>query len=384
MARKPTKSQDASPALFVTKGGGLSLAGTRIDANGQPVKSYTKDLIRDGEWVVPQTGVKFQVTPALREHWAAEFARMTANGVKVPVPNGHTTDALENQGYVTGLFNGTGEGGSRTDTLYASIDLIGTDAIEASSKIEVSIFVPPELKDGKGNVYKTPIAHVALTPVPVVSGQDGFIPIAASRDAAPVQVPVFRLAQPQGESMNDMLLSIAKALGVDVSGFKDDASVHDAILAKIGGAAKASQETVAAKDAAVAAARTATAALALAREGPKFTHLEIKSVRTARRMALDQKVASGNLTPAAATALSAVIAPDGDGIALSLSPDLDAMVDGVIAAIGLIDAKILGAQTKAQEGVSLSRATPGGEGKPLTGAEAMTAAASLMSTIGIK
>ena len=48
--------------------------------------------------------------------------------------------------------------------------------------------------------------------------------------------------------MNEMLLSVAKALGVDASGLKDDAALHDAILAAIGKTTKASTEAVAAKD----------------------------------------------------------------------------------------------------------------------------------------
>jgi hypothetical protein len=335
------------------------LTGARIDANGQPVKSYTKDLIRDGEWVLPKTGDRFQVTPELREHWVAEFDRMTANGVKVPVPNGHTVDAVKNYGYVTRLFN---DG----DTLFMGVDIIGEEGIKATSSTEVSVFVPPSVTGGKGEVYPRAIAHVALTPIPVVSGQGKFIPdvpyvtIAASRDSKPENVPVYRLANSNGDStVNENLMAICKALGIDASGMKDDAEATAAIMAKIQGAEAAQKDATKAKDAAVAAARDATAALALAREGPKFTHLETKAVRTSRRMALDAVVAGGHVTLACAKALSTIIAPDGDAIALSLTPDLDAMVDGVVAALKLNDPKVLGEQTRAQSAVALSRETPG-------------------------
>lgn len=218
----------------------LALAGASgavtsegIDANKQPFKVYSKDLIRVGKWTVPQTGMEFSVTREDLAHWRETFLAMSAAGVKVPVPEGHTDDPAKNRGYVEDM---TVDG----DTLRASIRLIGDDAIKLASRNEVSIFVPPSLTDGKANTYTRPIAHVALTPVPVISGQEAFVPIAASRGMGVSQttnVPVFQLAQ---ESAMD-LKKLASKFGITTEGVSDDA-----LYASI--AAKADELTAASKN----------------------------------------------------------------------------------------------------------------------------------------
>lgn len=359
--------------LVCAVGAGI-LAGSTTDANGSPVKTYVKDLIRVGDWVMPSTGDEFSVTAADLDNWVAQFDRMNANGVKVHVPSGHTNEADANRGYVVGMFR---EG----DTLYGRIELIGADAIAMASRTEVSIYVPPSLKDGKGNVYTSPIEHVALTPIPVVSGQDQFRPIAASRGEAPKQVPVFRLSQEPG--MNPHLVSIAKMHGIDPSAYSDDAALHDAIKAKMdtmSGGAEASKAELSAVKASLAASRAELAAMKTPAEPDP---LVLSLSRKNRNLEIDGLVNAGKVIPAVAKALKAAWVPDDAGtLKLSLSPAACGLFDATLAAIGQMDHKILGEQTKAQ-GVALSRTEPGNDG-PVRGAEAKTAAASLMGSIGIK
>ena len=334
------------------------LADARTDANGAPVKTFTKDLISVGTWVTPD-GQQFEVTPATLSRWVDTFEAMQADGVKVPVPEGHTDDAGKNRGYVTGMF-------VDGDTLKATIDLIGEDAIAMASRTEVSIFVPPSLKSGRGTVYEQPIAHVALTPVPVVNGQGGFVPIAASRGGN-AHVPVLRLAEQEGSTTMNPIQQIASALGIDTSGM-DDAAVLAAIMAALDGAgeqdasadSQASAEELASS---LATARVTIAALRKGKGAPREPDpMVLKLSRQNRRLELDQLVASGKITPAVAKALDAAWVSE-SGLKFSLDPNVDALWDATLAALRSNDARQLGEVTRAQS-VRLARETPGGGAVP--------------------
>lgn len=346
-------SRDLSRVLLCAAvGAGSMLDGARTDANGQPVKSFEKDLIRTGTWHDPRTGDAFTVTSDDLNRWALEFARMKSNGIKVPVPNGHTDSADANRGWVEDMF-------VRGDTLFARIDLVGEDAIKLASTAEVSIYAPRELIGGKGEKYDNPIAHVALTPVPVISGQGGFVPIKASRGGVE-NVPVFRLSMES--TMNPHLLSVAKAMGVDCSACKTDQDVHDAIMAARG---KSSQDAVACareRDEAKAALALARTELEAAKKPASFSPIELKLTRKTREQDVGQLMADGNLTKSAADELKGVFAPGDDaGLALSMTPAADAIFEKTVAALRKNDPKVLAAQITAN-GRELARQVPGGEG----------------------
>ncbi len=157
-------------------GGPWVAAGQQTGAGGSAERRYRKELIRVGSYVKVEDGIEFEVTHRTLRHWIGEFARMKANGVRVPIPNGHHNagNADQNRGYVEALI-------VDGDALYMECRLIGRDAIQAAERADVSIFVPPQLVDGKGNVYVQPIEHVALCTDPVVPGLGEFVPLAASR-----------------------------------------------------------------------------------------------------------------------------------------------------------------------------------------------------------
>lgn len=355
MGTKRDKSAGSSRVLMCDAGAGM-LAGARTDANGVPVKSYVKDLIRVGTYRDPKLGDTFDVTPDDLDRWVREFDRMNSNGVKVPVPDGHTFDSQNNRGYVTGLFHD----GS---TLFGNIDLIGEDAIRMASRTEVSIYQPVEFTDDKQNKYDRPIAHVALTPVPVISGQGGFVPITASRGGTE-RVPVYRLAQ-ETTTMNPQLLAVAKALGVDCSACKTDQDLHDAILAKNGGGAEKAVAMARELDEtkkALSLARTELEAAKKGDEGETNPRV-LKLSRQSRALQLDQLVpASGSAMKAFVDAQKKRWCPDDDkALALSLSPSNDALFEGLMADLKLIDFKALGEQTR--QARELGRTTPGADSK---------------------
>lgn len=137
--------------------------------------AYRKELIRVGDYAHPGDGYEFSITRETLQHWADTFKLMKKNGVKVPMPSTHegVGDPDKNRGYITSM---SVEG----DSLIATCDLIGEDALAAAMKSDVSIASPAEWTDGKGNKYLRPITHVALVTDPVIPGLENFIALVAS------------------------------------------------------------------------------------------------------------------------------------------------------------------------------------------------------------
>jgi hypothetical protein len=135
----------------------------------QPSVFLWKDLIRVGRYRHPARARPIHVSQQRLEHWARMFGRMSGNGVKVHIPADHSNAAADNRGYVLAMKR-------VGDRLMALCQFIGADAIRDASRNQVSIGVAPLFVDGKGRTYRDAIVHVALTPVPVVPGQDPFIP----------------------------------------------------------------------------------------------------------------------------------------------------------------------------------------------------------------
>lgn len=346
MAKRKTLTAYVLPVIAGAASLSSSLA---TDASGQPVQRFRKDIISVGEWVHPNTGEKISVTRERLARFAATFAAMKAAGVRVPVPSDHTESAEKNRGWVEDMWV---EG----DRLYAELSLIGDDAIREASRNHVSIFLMGKLTDGKGNEYDDAIAHVALTPTPVISGQDGFIALSAGR------VPVLSLA---GANDMDYLKKVALALGITIGdGAKEDEvekMVMDAIAKlKDGGAAAAT----AAKEATEAKAALSTARTTIAELEAKLKPREIdptvlKLSRKNRELELSRRVESGKLSQAAADKIKAAWIGDDKALALSMSPAMDAAWEQTLEAIDVNEPKPKGEVTRGQ---ALARQTPGEKG----------------------
>ena len=151
---------------------GIAL-GSLMVTDGVPSQLFRKEVIRVGSYVKDDEGLEFEVTPKLLQHWVDTFKHMKANGVDVPIPAGHNNDPDKNHGYVRDIFI---EG----ESLINVIELIGEGSVDLAKRNHVSVFVPPEFVDGKGNKYQRPIMHVALTPTPVIPGLGGWESVAAS------------------------------------------------------------------------------------------------------------------------------------------------------------------------------------------------------------
>jgi len=157
----------------------------------------TKTILPPGVHHAPQ-GV-LRATPERIRSWADKFRRMKAAGIRVPVCWGHQPGAIPgegedkarrqfalsrfNAGYLEDLQVGAGGG------LDGVLDIPGAETDEEGNLLtwaqmpdgrkvrcaikEVSAAIR-DWKDGKGREWPDVIMHVALVPLPVVAGQEGF------------------------------------------------------------------------------------------------------------------------------------------------------------------------------------------------------------------
>lgn len=354
-----TSTLPDAPAVIAMDGKPFAPVGEpTTDANGQPRRTYRKELIRAGTFVT-NANQQFTVTPDVLDHWAATFSRMDAAGVKVPVPVGHTERDEANRGWVRGMER---DG----DSLYATIELIGEDAIKMASRTDVSIFSPLTIKDGKGVEYVRPISHVALTSEPVVAGLGAF-EVVASLGQKWNNVPVLRLAQ-GATNMDEFLKELAAAVGLTITDTMSEDEIKGAIKAKVGvldkkaeQADKAEEEKAAAVEQAVAAARTKWEADKGA--GTKVDPLNVRFAGDAMETELNAVAADGHITPACRDGIAAaLIGKDRAAIAASRSSEeLAGRMDtfkSLVAALRKNTVKELAEKT-GQQVIAMSRTLPG-------------------------
>lgn len=200
-------------------GGAVALADA---TKRQP---FLKEAVRCGQWV-DGNGNKTPIDSARLAHWAETFRQMKAAGVSVPLMSDHTFEAEKTRGVVDDLYMGTSPVDGQP-CLYARFTAIGEDAITEVARNDVSILAD-DFTDGTGKKWPDAIQHIALTPIPVVPGQSGPVPVIASRGGKAVRVVRFSRAQETSE-MNWTKLAAALSL----TGLTDE-TAEAAILARVG------------------------------------------------------------------------------------------------------------------------------------------------------
>lgn len=159
--------------------------------------TFKKVILSPGVYHAPQG--KLHATPDRVRGWARTFKRMQKNGIRVPICWGHQPGAIPGDGqdksnrqYELSRFNA----GYIRDMQVASsgdlegvLDIPGADVDEDGNLVtwaqmpdgrkvrcaikEVSAAIR-DWKDGQGRQWPDAIMHVALVPLPVVAGQEGF------------------------------------------------------------------------------------------------------------------------------------------------------------------------------------------------------------------
>lgn len=271
-----------------------------------PQRKFRKEIIRIGTYV--KGDQQFEVTPSTLRNWIRQFRTMKRNGVKVPIPLSHDEDGEsdKNRGWVNDLFV---EG----DSLFMTCTLIGNDAIETASRSDVSLYSPPTFQDGKGNEYKRPITHVALTTHPVVPGLSDFVPLAASLTCKETEMDLGKLG---------------KALSLDL-GDKDKAEETIAaafaqLRKDIDGEKKKREAAEKERDALKVKVKPVTE--------PDDTLVSLAADN--RTMKLKQLVEAGRITPVVRDKLEALyVGDDNAALILSLKAGTQGEFDKVVAAL---------------------------------------------------
>lgn len=311
----------------------VAASGTTANAAGQPVQRFVKELTRAGHYEV--RGETVDIDGDMLDTFVLSFEKMKAKGVKVPVPSGHTIDPDKNRGWVHDMYR-------MGDVLMGVLELVGEDGIAMAGTNDVSIYAEPGFKDGTGEEYPWAVTHVALTPVPVVNGLEGFVSLSRAK-GKPIKAPVFKLAQ---ESTMITWPQVADALGMEGA---EDLTDENAIE-KLKAYAEKLKATPADKPPADAAAPPSPQVMSLARK--------------ARKGDIDRLVNAGKINPPVAAELSAIFVSDG-ALSLDMSDkgEGDARFDKLIAALDKINPVELGERVR-QNAVALSRSAPGSGNDP--------------------
>ena len=139
--------------------------------SGLPAFYYWKDALRVGHYAHPAGRYSLRVTRDKLDGYAAAFAAMRANGVGVPILMDHAPTAAATLGWIVAVRR---DG----DRLLELHQFLGEDARDTGLRNHVSLGIDPDYVDGRGVRYGEAIVHSAVTPVPVVPGQDEFTALA--------------------------------------------------------------------------------------------------------------------------------------------------------------------------------------------------------------
>ena len=167
------------------------------EVNGQPAAYFWADGIRVGRYIHPAGKFELHVDEKRLDAWADNFRKMKAAGVDVPVPIDHSSSARDNLGYVVDIKR-------ERDTLKLLHQLIGEDAIKLAARNKVSLGIDPRFVDGLGNAFGDCIVHSSLTPVPLVPGQEGLVPMSLPMPAGRAMVFHLAAAEPLRREYADL------------------------------------------------------------------------------------------------------------------------------------------------------------------------------------
>ena len=135
--------------------------------SGLPAFYYWKDAIRTGTYAHPSGRYSLSVTRDRLDGYARTFSAMRANGVGVPILMDHAPTAAATLGWIVAVRR---DG----DRLLELHQFLGEQARDTGLRNHVSLGIDPDFVDGRGVRYGEAIVHSAVTPVPVVPGQDEF------------------------------------------------------------------------------------------------------------------------------------------------------------------------------------------------------------------
>jgi hypothetical protein len=308
---------------------------------GQPAAYFWKEMIHAGNYVHPAQRFSLSVDPDRLARWAETGANMLAAGVAVPINCDHSDRARDVVGYVK-QFKLDG------DQLLGLCQFIGPEAALVAARNQVSVGIDPDFTDGEARNWGEAIVHLALTPVPIVPDQEGFVDASEDETLTLEEPPEVACTPGQlkrlvGLLPDDEELTAENCIGRMIEFLE---SIDDEDVAEL------------------SAARRKILELSARVPSPLSGEAEAALVEAAT-MKLDAAVANGGLSPAARDRLVETLVRSGEGkanlyaLSRAANPTGDRALALAVADILLENQPIaLGERTCLQ---AFSRPTPGEE-----------------------
>jgi len=151
--------------------------------------TFEKEIL--SETVIVKGGKEYHITPEILDNCVVQYRRMKKSGVKVNVHSGHTHTPETKRGEVLDIYTKRRRDGRVG--LFSKICFLphlSKQTIQTLVSNDVSVELPQQLCDAKGNFYPLPVQRVAITPDPAVSGMSPFI---QQQDTA-ISVPFLTLS----------------------------------------------------------------------------------------------------------------------------------------------------------------------------------------------
>lgn len=318
---KSIRWEPAQRKALVLSGG---MSDTRFKPTSFEPPTFVKDVMRVGHYEKKSDGWKLDVDTEKMDEWIAAFDAMAKDGVEVPLLKYHSfgegdphnadpekrksADAENTLGYIREMRR---EWIGDEDHLFVSIEFNSPDSADLAFKVgRTSPGIVSDYEGGNGKQYGEVIEHLALTPRPVVPGQQGFKIAASNRTAA--GYITLTLNEETDMELQEFIKSLAKAFGLEDVTVDDALERFGEVFEKRGKDAEAQKRCL---DDLLGEKKALADKLKLLEEGGKEKKLnpEVTDVliEGAEIMA-DGLVGKGVLTPAVAAALKQVlVANDG-------------------------------------------------------------------------
>lgn len=185
---------------------------------------YRKELLPVGSYRKDSDDLDFDISLDTLKHIRDVTNEMIGAGVRVPLVNTHDGEDAHGQILKVSVDESCGKGGSS----FVDVEFSDDTCREKAMRNDISAFIPPEFVDGKGNAWKRPLRHVAITPYPVIPGLRQWESIAASFHSSIRRTP--------------MLENLEKTLALSFDAKDDEAARQKAVVKAVATLAEQSLE----------------------------------------------------------------------------------------------------------------------------------------------
>jgi hypothetical protein len=204
---------------------------------------YAKELLREGKLY---DGKKYHtITPEILENCVTQFKRMQEAGKTVSFHSEHEYTPESKVGELEDMWLDRDDDGQLG--IFGKVhflEALSDERVGVLTSCDVSVEIPKQMYDGKGNLYTMPVKRVAVTADPVVMGMEPFLRLSLNartndkeNDMALEQDAPGEAVEPQGGLDADespLLKMLIDVLEIDPNQFQSDEELLDAIASGLG------------------------------------------------------------------------------------------------------------------------------------------------------